>query len=179
MSRLMGSAGVPGGIVSARSCGSDAPVALRVPVGKELGEALDEVLTRTGGSLRRDESGGVLTVIPKAGIPALLAVKIDRLMIEDPALLVRALDQIEQVPGFRQEVAASRLVLRGPEIGYSDLRSRNEGKPAARPPMEIRSETVLEALNQVAARHGRAIWLYEEIRCLGRPTSVVLDFVWR
>lgn len=152
-------------------------MALDVPPGMELRSALDEVFVLAGAGYRQEDRNGVLNVLPASGIPLPLKVRIASLTLQDPANLMLSLRQLEQAPEFEQALFTAGLALWVRASLWSTVRQPGDPEPPKPQPLEIRDMQVIDVLNLLAMRHGRAVWLYNETHCGGQRPRVELSFL--
>lgn len=177
ISLLLRVAEVPSGFAAVRACTADAPVSLSFPAGLELHAALREVFALTGATYRQEERLGVINVLPGAGLPALLNVRIEKLTLHDPANLTLSISQIAEEPAFRQILLASEITMWERLSIMMSIPQPGDPEPLKPQPLEIRDMLVIEVLNLLVLRHGQAVWLYNETHCAGQRPRVELSFL--
>ncbi|QOY88314.1 hypothetical protein [Paludibaculum fermentans] len=165
-------AGVPGGIISARSCKPEASVAFRATGEMTLGDALTHIATITGGGAHWTVADGVINVALQADRPRFLDVPIARLSFTDTTNLWLSLDHLIQSAEARKYLEDTKLNYRLPRSIWAT------DKPKTPPrPVEIRNMTISKVLNMLAADNGKAIWIYHENSCPNSPNTLDLRIV--
>jgi len=168
--------GVPGGFVLSPQCEEEERQT--PPGGSSLRERLDS-LVAAAPQYKWQAENGVVNVVPKSGLPALLEACIVRFRAESVRSPGEALVKLIETPEVREAMTrpdvGSRLFRGG--VGYYD--PNPEASESVKTFSVSRDNvTVREALNAIAREHGRAMWTHRQHHCRG-VHAFELDFaVW-
>lgn len=155
----------PGGVITVENCDSEQGKAVRVE-GPTLGRALQSIV-RGDENFRWTISNGVVNLLPRAGIPALLKTQLQSFDSGDAADIETAGTLLFALPAVR-EAAANLGLKQG--VWTSGLGSFVPGKRASvKAPLGVHVShvTLLDALNEIVRKAGNGMWHYSERHCNG------------
>lgn len=161
---------VPGGSIWIKKCSSEEPVFHQDPVALPLREALESI-THLDPRYRWQSDSGVINLVPFAGEPDLLKVRVRRYRVN--ADLNEALQQLLALPEIKE--GTSRLGLKRNTVKLLVGPSPFYDSPS-RISLDVSNVTLREALNALVRAHGRAIWEYRDIHCNG-VAEFSIDFL--
>jgi hypothetical protein len=155
--------GAPGGVSAFDGC-SPHSIELKAFPGQTTDEELN-TLSSNGGLEWRKVDGGYFVRVGNSQGPDLLDVKLPEIKLdtEDPVINAGALLANTFV---QKEQARLSLRMLDRSIGFSALPkdTQNDGESAH---LILPPGTLLEDLNRIATRSGKAVWLYKESSCGG------------
>lgn len=166
--------GVPGGLVLSAQC--DGESRQTPPVGSSLNELLDS-LAVAAPQYRWQAENGVVNVVPKDGVTALLRVRVAHFRAENMRSPAEALAELLETTEVREEMTCSDIgsrLFRGGVSYYDPDQNASEGDIKTFS-VSRDNVTVREALNAIAREYGRTMWTYRQLHCRGVNTFE-LDF---
>jgi hypothetical protein len=157
-------ADVPGGIAVRQGC-SDPKRPLFKQSGPTLRNALDSIVAADP-TYKWTSNRGVVNLVPSAGDPPLLKLRIRKFYIQNASTAREVVDQLLMMPEVRKHALELGLRAGYVRLGMSDLgRSAGTSKPVSKLTLKVENVTIREALNEIARAHGTAVWAYTERRC--------------
>lgn len=163
ISRALADTKVPGGIVRVFDC-TEEPVKQRwQPGGASLSDILNAIVMADPQYYWQLDNG-VINVLPAAGEPALLRVRVKELQVLNATSVYLAYSTLMSLPDVKKAVMALGLAdsferLQGPISLGDDKTGFN---------VVCRDVTLREALNAIVRADGKAVWAYHERHCNGR-----------
>lgn len=166
---------LPGGIVAVSSCGVE-PKYIFTPAGPTARDAFDAIAL-TDARYRWEADGGVVNLLPHAGAPPFLNLRIAWFKAQNAGTVYEAVGQLLELPEVQRGIAEHGIGarrFRGGVGHYEPPRKRADGSIEVLS-VDIKDVTLRGALNAIARAHGSAVWYYAEHRC--GSTAFTLEFL--
>lgn len=167
--RSLTSARVPGGFAGRSNCGSEENRLQLEVLALPLPESQNRI-TRTDPRYRWQSEQGVINLIPTAGEPDVLKIRIREFRVKNTQSLDLILEQLLALPEVKADLIGRRV---NQGLRFGGLSSPNRGQQLR---VSVRDATLREALNALSRAHGRAVWSYAESHCNGLDTYTI-DFL--
>jgi hypothetical protein len=174
VTKVIRDTGMSAGVATVENTCTATPHEFYVPKGIHISDAMDNVIATDGHHKWQLFANGVVMVIPKDGIPALLLTKISRVHISNRKNLTLAVDELLRTDEIKLEVAGKKAFVKGPEPGFQKLQKPTS--QAVEEPIDLTDVSLIEALNVLASGQMNSVWFYNERDCAGRKI-IQLDFV--
>lgn len=156
---------VPGVMARVDNCEKDEPKQIWRPM-LPLRDVLD-VIVAADPRYRWHIEDGVVNLLPAAGEPALLQIRIPRLRVQNVTSAKDALHHLLALDEVKKGMEEQQL-----KPGISVFVSGETANPKAFS-VHCRNVTLREALNAIARAQGRATWDYIETHCEGRNEVII------
>lgn len=159
---------VPGGIVKIAGC-EEQPRKKLTSTSSTLQGVL-EAFVSADSRYKWQIEEGVVNLLPAAGEPPLLDVRISEFKIEDAETLDDAANQLMALPSVKNGVADLNLkqgVMRLSGPGYYIPADSGKASLPQRLSVTGNNLTLRQALNAIVLSHGGGVWLYTENHCHG------------
>lgn len=113
---------------------------------------------------------GVINFTSITSTPTLLDLRISEFKLDGAKTVDEAVDQLLSRREVREQIAQSNLTRRGRQVGIGNLARPSSNQVAAKREINLNSRniTVREVLNEIARKHGSAVWSYHEQECDGQ-----------
>jgi len=161
----LGSAGVPGGVITVNGCGEKQLIKQRASEGEPLGQYLNELVAAEP-AYRWELLDAAVNLVPSTGEPVLLQTYIGKFDVRTDSSIT-ALDQLQSRPEITS--AMQNLHLKG---GLSIVMYLSNSKQID---LHFKGGTMRQALNAIAVSKGRDVWDYRETHC-GERNEVTISF---
>jgi hypothetical protein len=171
LTRALSSAHVPGGLVNIQNCDQIIKHTL-TPSGPLLRDALDAVVAAEPQYKWQLETG-VVNVVPAAGGPTLLDLRLNHFKVDDAPVIDSALQVLLAMPEVKARVAELKL-----GHGMNQLGIMPNQPESLHLSIDRKDITVREALNSIVRAQGYAVWAYRERYCQGQK-EFAIDFLVR
>lgn len=153
---LFSRSGIPGGVAAVETC--KPPKFVELPPGDStLGASLATILSHVPG-YKVGVSGGVVNVLPAAGVPPLLQTVIAQFDFSGSGQ--NAFSKLEGSPEVRS--AEIRLGIR--EFSFGGLSGSPQSSPK-RLQVRLRGASLLDGFNEIVRLQGNGFWQFSELRC--------------
>jgi hypothetical protein len=162
---------VPGGLVNLQNCDQIIKHTF-TPSGSSLRDVLDAVVAAEP-QYKWQVEAGVINVVPAAGGPPLLDLRLKHFKVDDAPIIYTALNVLLAMPEVKARVAELKLGYGMVQLGIMPMPAKNLHLSIDR-----KDITVREALNSIVREQGYAVWAYRERNCQGQK-EFAIDFLVR
>jgi hypothetical protein len=176
LTRALGEAQVPGGVVTILNCNRAAKHTL-TPTGSSLRDVLNSVVS-VEPQYKWQVKAGVVNVVPAAGGPSLLNLRIGQFKVDNAQTIYEALNQLFAMPEVQARMTELKMRRGMTQLGIMPAQLGADGEAVANSQsisIERQNITLAEALNAIVSAHGKAVWSYTEQHCDGQ-NEFSIDF---